>query len=140
MPLRPGIRRAWMGYAVVGVSPGREAWAGRAAPHPEPLGWPGAGLMLLDALLEQVKAGRGQVVSLVGAPGMGKSRLLAEFRQRLSGQRVQYAEGHCLAYGQCYPLSAPSWTCCGITAASPRTIGPEMLTTKMRAGARALRV
>ena len=62
--------------------------------------------MLLEALLEQVKAGQGQVVSLVGAPGMGKSRLLDEFRQRLIGQHVRYAEGQCLAYGSGIALSS----------------------------------
>ena len=70
--------------------------------------------MLLDALLEQVKAGRGQVVSLVGAPGMGKSRLLDEFRQRLTGQPVRYAEGQCLAYGSVDALSARPGPAAGV--------------------------
>jgi tetratricopeptide (TPR) repeat protein len=43
------------------------------------------------------------VVSLVGAPGLGKSRLLAEFRHHLTQQRVRYAEGQCLAYGSGTP-------------------------------------
>jgi adenylate cyclase len=38
-------------------------------------------LALLDELLEQAAAGRGQVVGLVGDPGMGKSRLLYEFHR-----------------------------------------------------------
>jgi adenylate cyclase len=59
--------------------------------------------VLLDAILEQVKAGRGQVVGLVGALGVGKSRLLEEFRQHLTGQRIHYAEGQCLAYGSVTP-------------------------------------
>ena len=54
-------------------------------------------LALLEAVLEQVTTGRGQVVSLVGALGIGKSRLLAEFHQRLSGQPVRYLQRHCLA-------------------------------------------
>jgi hypothetical protein len=69
------------GYGVVGVSPGCEAWAGRWHPPPNPFVGRVRELMLLESLLEQVKAGRGQVVSVVGAPGMGKSRLLNEFRQ-----------------------------------------------------------
>jgi predicted ATPase len=101
--LRPADPARVGGYAVVGVSPGREAWGGRRRPTRSPLVGRERALMLLDALLEQVKAGRGQVVSLVGAAGMGKSRLLDEFRRRLSGQRIQYAEGHCLAYGSMVP-------------------------------------
>jgi hypothetical protein len=103
LQLRLGDPSRVDGYAVVGVSPGRAVWAGRRRPTRSPLVGREQALMLLDALLEQVKAGRGQVVSLVGAPGIGKSRLLDEFRQRLSGQRVHYAEGHCLAYGSMVP-------------------------------------
>ena len=34
---------------------------------------------------------------------MGKSRLLYEFRQRLTGQRVTSLEGRCLSYGSATP-------------------------------------
>lgn len=54
-------------------------------------------LAVLHELLEQVRRGRGQIVSLMGEPGMGKSRLLAEFWQGLDGQAVTYLEGRCQA-------------------------------------------
>ena len=60
-------------------------------------------LTMLHELLVQVEEGRGQVVGIVGEPGMGKSRLLYEFRQRLRGQRVTYLEGRCLSYGSAIP-------------------------------------
>jgi AAA ATPase domain len=60
-------------------------------------------LATLDALLEQATGGRGQVVGLVGEPGVGKSRLLYEFQQRLTGSPVTYLEGHCLPYGSNTP-------------------------------------
>jgi DNA-binding winged helix-turn-helix (wHTH) protein/tetratricopeptide (TPR) repeat protein len=60
-------------------------------------------LALLQALLAQVATGRGQVVGLVGDPGMGKSRLLYEFRQHLRGKPVTYVAGQCLSYGQATP-------------------------------------
>jgi MoxR-like ATPase len=60
-------------------------------------------LATLDALLEQATGGRGQVVGLVGEPGVGKSRLLYEFQQRLTGYPVTYLEGHCLPYGSNTP-------------------------------------
>jgi len=53
-------------------------------------------LATLDDLLEQATGGRGQVAGLVGEPGVGKSRLLYEFQQRLTGHPVTYLEGHCL--------------------------------------------
>jgi DNA-binding NtrC family response regulator/predicted ATPase/class 3 adenylate cyclase len=60
-------------------------------------------LTMLQELLVQVEEGRGQVVGIVGEPGMGKSRLLYEFRQRLTGKRVTYLEGRCLSYGSAIP-------------------------------------
>jgi class 3 adenylate cyclase/tetratricopeptide (TPR) repeat protein len=53
--------------------------------------------------LVRAKAGRGQVVGIVGEPGVGKSRLLHEFRQALEGERVTWIAGHCVAYGQATP-------------------------------------
>src|SRR5215475_6808378 len=57
----------------------------------------------LHALLAQVDTGRGQVVGVVGEPGIGKSRLLYEFRQSLDGQRLTYLTGRCLSYGSTTP-------------------------------------
>jgi hypothetical protein len=45
-------------------------------------------LATLHTLLAQVEAGRGQMVGIVGAPGLGKSRLLVEFKHSLHGRRV----------------------------------------------------
>ena len=52
---------------------------------------------LMGALGELV-AGRGRVVLLVGAPGMGKTRLFTELRE-LAEDRVTWLEGNCLSYG-----------------------------------------
>jgi class 3 adenylate cyclase/tetratricopeptide (TPR) repeat protein len=60
-------------------------------------------LAVLHECLARVRAGRGQVVGLVGEPGVGKSRLLYEFRQSLERERVTWLEGHCVAYGQTTP-------------------------------------
>ncbi|HEY5869606.1 MAG TPA: AAA family ATPase, partial [Candidatus Tectomicrobia bacterium] len=60
-------------------------------------------LATLQALLARVAEGQGQVVGIVGEPGMGKTRLLAEFRQRLGDTRVTYLEGQCVSYGQATP-------------------------------------
>jgi class 3 adenylate cyclase/tetratricopeptide (TPR) repeat protein len=60
-------------------------------------------LAILQECVTRVRAGRGQVLGLVGEPGVGKSRLLYEFRQSLGGERVRWLEGHCVAYGQTTP-------------------------------------
>lgn len=63
----------------------------------------------LAALLErfaEVKAGRGQVVFISGDAGIGKSRLLLEFRRRLAeaGEPVTWLEGQCISFGQSVPF------------------------------------
>jgi AAA ATPase domain/Adenylate and Guanylate cyclase catalytic domain len=60
-------------------------------------------LNLLHNCLTRVKAGRGQVVGIVGEPGIGKSRLLYEFHKTLEGERLIWLEGHCVAHGQNSP-------------------------------------
>jgi predicted ATPase len=60
-------------------------------------------LTFLQELFAQVEAGQGQVVGIVGEPGIGKSRLLAEFRHRLRGRRLTYLTGGCRSYGQSTP-------------------------------------
>jgi tetratricopeptide (TPR) repeat protein len=52
---------------------------------------------------EKVKAGQGQVVFVVGEPGIGKSRLLYEFRRRLE-DRATWVEGRSISFGQSIAL------------------------------------
>lgn len=61
-------------------------------------------LDLLASRLASARAGRSQIVGVVGEAGIGKSRLLYEFRQALRGERVTYVEGHCLSYGTSIPF------------------------------------
>jgi class 3 adenylate cyclase/tetratricopeptide (TPR) repeat protein len=57
---------------------------------------------LMDAY-EKVKNGTGQVVGVVGEAGVGKSRLLFEFRGRLSRGEFGYLEGRCIHFGGAMP-------------------------------------
>jgi class 3 adenylate cyclase/tetratricopeptide (TPR) repeat protein len=56
-------------------------------------------LTLLIDRFEQARAGQGQVVFIAGEPGIGKSRLLLEFRQRL-GDAATWVEGRAMSFGR----------------------------------------
>jgi class 3 adenylate cyclase/tetratricopeptide (TPR) repeat protein len=55
--------------------------------------------LLYDGL-ERSKAGRGQAFSIVSEAGVGKSRLLYEFRKILTSEDVTFLEGKCLSYSR----------------------------------------
>jgi class 3 adenylate cyclase/tetratricopeptide (TPR) repeat protein len=56
-------------------------------------------LELLRDCFERARDGRGQAFSIIGEAGLGKSRLLYEFRKALAGEEVTFLEGHCHPYG-----------------------------------------
>jgi class 3 adenylate cyclase len=55
--------------------------------------------LLLDCL-NRAKGGRGQAFSIVSEAGIGKSRLLYEFRKAVSSEDVTFLEGKCLSYSR----------------------------------------
>ena len=59
--------------------------------------------MLLNDYLRRAEDGNRQAVGIVGEPGIGKSRLLAEFRRQLGADRATWLEGRCLSYGTAIP-------------------------------------
>ena len=90
-------------YRVLGAGPRRSPLEGlspRAMGH-----FVGrtAEMAALREALAGAREGRGQAVGVVGEPGMGKSRLLYEFRRGLAGERVTFLEGRCLSYGRAVP-------------------------------------
>jgi class 3 adenylate cyclase/tetratricopeptide (TPR) repeat protein len=54
----------------------------------------------LTRAFNQARTGQGQVVGVVGEPGMGKSRLILEFREALPSNEHTYLEGNCIHYGE----------------------------------------
>jgi len=61
-------------------------------------------LDILDSCLAKVKAGHGQVVGVVGEPGVGKSRLVSKFRESLlPAGEYTVIEGGCVHYGDTIP-------------------------------------
>ncbi len=55
--------------------------------------------LLLDAF-ERARQGRGQAVSIISEAGMGKSRLLYEFRKALLNEDITFLEGKCLSFSR----------------------------------------
>jgi DNA-binding winged helix-turn-helix (wHTH) protein/tetratricopeptide (TPR) repeat protein len=60
-------------------------------------------LATLRVLMDQVEEGRGQVVGMMGEPGMGKSRLCYELLQRHLASPWALLETRAVAYGQAIP-------------------------------------
>lgn len=81
-----------------------------------------AELALLRSLWTRAAAGRGQVVGVVGEPGVGKSRLLHELCLGLLREGATVVAGQCVSYGQAtpyLPLGEPLRCLCGIEAGAP---------------------
>src|SRR5207245_10075692 len=57
-------------------------------------------LATLERAWAQARSGRGQAVFVVGDAGIGKSRLLLEFRRRL-GYAATWVGGDCISFGPC---------------------------------------
>jgi class 3 adenylate cyclase/tetratricopeptide (TPR) repeat protein len=64
-------------------------------------------IMVLQWLIEELRTGRGNIVSLIGEAGLGKSRLVAELRsQVLAKGGITWLDGRCLSYTQQVSYSA----------------------------------
>ena len=55
--------------------------------------------LLLDGF-ERSREGRGQAISVISEAGIGKSRLLYEFRKAVTNEDVTFLEGKCLSYSR----------------------------------------
>ncbi len=55
--------------------------------------------LLLDGF-QRAKEGKGQAFSIIAEAGVGKSRLLYEFRKAVANENVNFLEGKCLSYSR----------------------------------------
>jgi class 3 adenylate cyclase/tetratricopeptide (TPR) repeat protein len=100
-----GRRAPVEAYRVIGVAPDRSAAAGlERRPFTAFVGREAPLAALVD-LLDDAVEGRGHAVSLAGEPGIGKSRLVHEFRRRVADRRLTVLEGRCLSYGGAVPYA-----------------------------------
>ncbi len=60
-------------------------------------------LMTLHSCLDKAMTGNGQFVTVVGEAGLGKSRLVFEFRHSIDRDQVTVSQGRCQSYGSNVP-------------------------------------
>jgi class 3 adenylate cyclase/tetratricopeptide (TPR) repeat protein len=104
-----GIRTPVTAYRVVGRRPRRSPLAMLGERTLSRFTGRKRELAILRELLKKVEAGEGQAVGIVGEAGVGKSRLLYEFRRHhetrvtTPKKHLTYLEGYCLSYGSTVP-------------------------------------
>src|SRR5215470_2225917 len=100
VPVR-GLQAPMEVHEITGAVPIRSRLDTASAGKPRsPLVGREAELTRLDAVLDAVVEGRGQVVSLVGEAGVGKSRLCLEFARRCRARGCLVIEAPAVSYGR----------------------------------------
>jgi transcriptional regulator with AAA-type ATPase domain/tetratricopeptide (TPR) repeat protein/energy-coupling factor transporter ATP-binding protein EcfA2 len=87
---------------------------------------------LLHGLLQRAMDGQGQIVSVVGEAGVGKSRLVRELQRTLPAEAVTVLQGRCVSYGTnvpYLPVLDILHAVCGIQETDPL----EVVDAKVRA-------
>ena len=54
----------------------------------------------LKECTDELLAGRGQIISIIGEAGVGKSRLVAELKRYIQDKDVKWLEGRCVSIGE----------------------------------------
>src|SRR5271166_2483312 len=124
-----------LAYRLLGMSHRRSALDEAASAHTTIFVGRDNELVVLNDFLRQAENGQGQAVGIVGEPGIGKSRLLAEFHRQLAPESVTWVEGRCLSYGTSIPYLLVIdllRSNCGIV----ETDKPDAIADKVRLGLR----
>jgi class 3 adenylate cyclase/tetratricopeptide (TPR) repeat protein len=87
-------------FELTGANPGRSRLQAAAARGLTTFVGRDVEMDTLGTALEQAKAGKGQVVAVVGEPGMGKSRLFWEFTRSLRTHGCLVLESASVSYGK----------------------------------------
>ena len=90
---------------------------------------------VLEAALSRAVSGHGQVVGVIGAPGVGKSRLCQEAVDRWRAEGMAVAEAHCPAHGKSLPsvvLLDLLRSFFGITADERPTVSRRRVQSRLR--------
>jgi class 3 adenylate cyclase/tetratricopeptide (TPR) repeat protein len=98
-----GLSEPIESYEVTGAGPVRTRLQALATRLPTRFVGREAELEALRRVLERVRAGYGEVVALVGEPGVGKSRLVWEFTRSLRSQGWRVLESSAASYSKTTP-------------------------------------
>ncbi len=100
-----GKRAAVPAYRVLGTRDHGDELGGRDSSWVTPLVGRGRELETIQAAWHRAVAGDGQLLTLVGEPGVGKSRLAGEGMDRIAAaDHPRILRGRCLSYGQSVSL------------------------------------
>jgi predicted ATPase len=121
-----GKTNAVQAYEVTGLKEGATG-RGLTGIHAPMIGRD-AQLARLRDLFNIARAGQGRVASLLGEPGIGKSRLLSEFRADIErgDSSARWIEGRCLSYGQTLPYHLVLDVVRSVVGVSASASEPEM--------------
>jgi class 3 adenylate cyclase/tetratricopeptide (TPR) repeat protein len=88
----------------------------------------------LLAAWRQAQQGQGQVVSVIGEAGLGKSRLVYEFKERLASEGAPYVEGTCFTYGDTIsylPFLGMVRALCGVAESDAESVATLQINTHL---------
>ena len=98
-----GVTRGVEAYELTGTTAARTRVQARAARGLTPLVGRQSEVELFNKLVEQTVARRGQILAMVGEPGMGKSRLVHEFTRHQLSPAWLVLEAASVSYGKATP-------------------------------------
>jgi class 3 adenylate cyclase len=99
-----GVREPMRVHELIGPRPERSRIELVLTRSSVPLAGRRVELAELERALDEAVAGRGQVVGVVGEPGVGKTRLCLELCQQCGQRDVVLAQAHCPTHAQSVPL------------------------------------
>jgi class 3 adenylate cyclase/tetratricopeptide (TPR) repeat protein len=98
-----GVSQPVETYSLIGATSARTRVQAGAARGLTPLVGRRAEIEVFNKLVEQAEAGKGQILAMVGEPGMGKSRLVHEFTRHQLRPGWLVLEGASVSYGKATP-------------------------------------
>jgi len=98
-----GKREPVLAYRVLGSGKSRSRFEARAEKGLTRFVGREREFEILCDCFERSREGKGEALSIVAEAGLGKSRLLYEFRKSLANEGVTFLEGRCVSYGQNSP-------------------------------------
>ena len=98
-----GVSRPVEGFEVVAATAARTRLQAAATAGLTPLVGRRTEIELFNKLVEQAGGGKGQILAMVGEPGMGKSRLVHEFTRHQLRPGWLVLEGASVSYGKSTP-------------------------------------